>query len=57
MSDTKEDPRPVEPVEPDLDECCGSGCMPCVFDRYEDRRQDWKQAVREWEERHPEEKQ
>ncbi|MCU0950293.1 MAG: oxidoreductase-like domain-containing protein [Burkholderiaceae bacterium] len=26
---------PVRPVEPPLEGCCGTGCTPCVFDRYE----------------------
>jgi hypothetical protein len=30
------DPEPVPPREPDLEECCGSGCEPCVFNRYAD---------------------
>ena len=33
-------PRP--PREPDLDECCGSGCDPCVFDLYEQRLERWR---------------
>ncbi len=33
-------PRP--PREPDLDECCGSGCDPCVFDLYEQRFERWR---------------
>ncbi|MBQ5965575.1 oxidoreductase-like domain-containing protein [Massilia sp. ZL223] len=27
---------PVPPVQPDLEDCCRSGCVPCVFDLYED---------------------
>lgn len=26
-----------EPHEPDRDDCCGSGCTPCVFDTYYDK--------------------
>jgi hypothetical protein len=33
---------PPPPREPDLDECCASGCDPCVFDLYEDRLQRWE---------------
>lgn len=38
-------PRP--PREPDLDECCGSGCDPCVFDLYEQRLERWRERCRE----------
>ncbi|MGX5659100.1 oxidoreductase-like domain-containing protein [Castellaniella ginsengisoli] len=47
-----DDPRPEEPVEPDLNECCGNGCEPCVFDTYAEERRAWQQAVKDWEERH-----
>lgn len=50
---TNDDPRPVEPVEPDLNECCGNGCTPCVFDTYAEAKRAWQQAVKEWEQRHP----
>ncbi len=33
---------PPAPREPDLDECCGSGCDPCVFDLYEQRLERWR---------------
>jgi hypothetical protein len=28
--------RPVPPVQPALEDCCRSGCVPCVFDLYEE---------------------
>lgn len=34
---------PPPPREPDLDECCGSGCDPCVFDLYEERLERWRE--------------
>ena len=46
-----DDPRPEEPVEPDLNECCGNGCTPCVFDTYAEERRAWQQAVKDWEAR------
>ena len=46
-----DDPRPEEPVEPDLNECCGNGCEPCVLDIYAEERRSWQQAVKAWEER------
>ena len=30
------DPEPVRPLEPDPSECCGSGCVRCVFDVYDE---------------------
>lgn len=48
-----DDPRPTEPVEPDLNECCGNGCTPCVFDTYAEEKRAWRQALNEWEQRHP----
>ncbi|AUB79229.1 MULTISPECIES: oxidoreductase-like domain-containing protein [Spiribacter] len=35
-------PLPPPPREPDLDECCGSGCDPCVFDLYDQRVERWR---------------
>lgn len=52
FTDLSKDPKPEEPIEPDLNECCGNGCMPCVYDRYADERRAWHEAVKEWEKRH-----
>ena len=49
----RDDPPPLEPVMPDLDDCCGQGCDPCVFDVYEERRQRYLTALRAWQARHP----
>ncbi|MER1966442.1 oxidoreductase-like domain-containing protein [Castellaniella sp. GW247-6E4] len=46
------DPRPLEPEEPDLNDCCGNGCEPCVFDTYIEEKRAWEQAIKVWEERH-----
>lgn len=43
------DALPPPPRKPDLDECCGNGCDPCVFDRYHDAVAAWKRACREIE--------
>ncbi|WP_322994592.1 oxidoreductase-like domain-containing protein [Castellaniella sp.] len=48
-----DDPRPIEPIEPDLNECCGNGCTPCVYDTYADEKRAWQQAIKDWEQRHP----
>lgn len=35
--------KPVEPVE---EECCGSGCVPCVLDIYEDEIQNYREGIK-----------
>lgn len=30
-----------KPFPPDNEDCCGSGCVPCVFDVYEDNLKKW----------------
>ncbi|HEU4777309.1 MAG TPA: oxidoreductase-like domain-containing protein [Telluria sp.] len=42
---------PVEPVQPGLDDCCRSGCTPCVFDLYEDAMDRYRAALQQWLER------
>lgn len=49
-----DDSRPQPPREPALEECCKSGCEPCVFDRYSDALERYQEALREWLKRHPE---
>ena len=31
-----------EPMEPAQEDCCGSGCTPCVFDSYYDKLEDFE---------------
>jgi Oxidoreductase-like protein, N-terminal len=45
------DPPPVPPERPDLNDCCTSGCNPCIFDIYEDAVERYRDALRAWEER------
>jgi len=33
---------PPAPQKPDPDDCCGSGCVPCVFDYYYDQLALWQ---------------
>ena len=47
-----DDPRPDPPVPPSPDECCQSGCDPCVFDLYEEALERYKTQLRAWEARH-----
>ena len=48
------DPLPVRPVEPDAGDCCGEGCVPCVFDSYEQALERYRVALAAWQGRHPE---
>nr|WP_229459438.1 oxidoreductase-like domain-containing protein [Massilia cavernae] len=47
------DPPPPEPVQPALEDCCRSGCTPCVFDLYEDAMEHYRKELAAWRLRHP----
>ncbi|MDL2357306.1 MAG: oxidoreductase-like domain-containing protein [Pseudomonadota bacterium] len=36
-------------MRPELDDCCRSGCTPCVFDLYEDALERYRSALEAWE--------
>jgi hypothetical protein len=40
-------------VQPDLDDCCHSGCNHCVFDLYDEALERYRTALAEWQARHP----
>jgi Oxidoreductase-like protein, N-terminal len=46
------DPKPMPPIEPSPEECCGGGCAPCVYDRYYDALTRYRENLRLWELRH-----
>jgi hypothetical protein len=46
-----DDPKPVKPTEPHPNECCNSGCDPCVYDMYFAELQAYEQALKRWQER------
>lgn len=46
------DAPPVPPLRPDNLACCDTGCIPCVFDIYEERLDAYRDALRAWRERH-----
>ena len=48
------DPRPEPPKEPELEDCCGTGCVVCVFDVYQFALENYERALKAWEARHPE---
>lgn len=33
---------PPPPEKPEPNECCGSGCVPCIYDYYYDRLSEWE---------------
>jgi hypothetical protein len=41
----------VPPVQPDLEDCCHSGCFPCVFDLYDEALGRYEAALAEWKAR------
>jgi hypothetical protein len=45
------DPKPLPPDEPALEDCCQSGCDPCIFDRYSEDLARYREALQEWEKR------
>ncbi|AYD65475.1 hypothetical protein YH64_024905 [Achromobacter sp. LC458] len=47
-----DDPIPVPPEPPAPDECCNSGCIPCVYDRYDEAMENYRQALKAWRSRH-----
>ncbi|MFM0627398.1 oxidoreductase-like domain-containing protein [Paraburkholderia xenovorans] len=38
-------------MQPDLDDCCHSGCNPCVFDLYDEALERYRTALAEWQAR------
>jgi hypothetical protein len=47
-----DDPRPTPPRQPELEECCNSGCSPCIFDLYYEAMDEYRAALAAWEARH-----
>ncbi len=42
------DPPPVAPTPPDFDECCGSGCNPCIFDLHDQALERYRAELLAW---------
>lgn len=51
-----DDPPPLPPPRPHLDECCKSACDPCIFDMYEAAMERFRADLNAWQERHPDRK-
>ncbi|MEM5399141.1 MULTISPECIES: oxidoreductase-like domain-containing protein [Paraburkholderia] len=49
-----DDPRPQPPECPDNDDCCHSGCDPCIFDLYDEEFGRYRAALAAWEAREAE---
>ena len=47
-----DNPAPQPPVRPDIDDCCRSGCIPCVFDLYEEAMERYRSELKAWKDRH-----
>lgn len=45
------DVEPEPPHEPEVWECCQSGCDPCVYDRYWEALERYEQALAVWKAR------
>jgi hypothetical protein len=48
-----DDPPPVLPIRPRLDDCCGRSCDPCVFDLYDEAVDRYRAALKAWQQRNP----
>lgn len=46
------DPPPVPPERPAPEECCNSGCIPCVYDLYDEAMDRYREALKAWRARH-----
>jgi hypothetical protein len=46
---TVDDPAPQPPLEPDAADCCGEGCVNCIFDAYEAALQRYSGDLAAWQ--------
>jgi Oxidoreductase-like protein, N-terminal len=42
---------PIPPVEPRPEQCCRTGCDPCIYDLYMDELERYELAREAWEKR------
>ena len=48
LPESLSDPMPQAPVPPDIHDCCGNGCDPCIFDLHDLAMDAYRQALRAW---------
>jgi hypothetical protein len=53
MTPDPADPRPVKPVSPAAEDCCGEGCAHCVYDLYDLALERYEAELAAWLARHP----
>jgi hypothetical protein len=41
--------KPTPPLKPEPHECCGTGCIPCVMDIYEEALWQYEKDLKAWE--------
>ena len=57
MASAPLDPEPTPPLQPDAADCCGEGCIRCVYDVYDDAMERYRVALEAWHTRHPQDRQ
>jgi hypothetical protein len=50
---TSPDPKPQPPIAPEPGDCCGGGCVSCVFDLYDVAFERYETEFAAWLSRHP----
>lgn len=48
-----DDPPPRPPEEPDPADCCGEGCVRCIYDVHDDAVERYREKLQAWRARHP----
>jgi len=43
-----------KPMPPSPEECCGSGCVPCIYDSYYEALEQWQEQQKTNKEKNPE---
>ena len=46
-----DDPQPVPPLRPTMEDCCRGSCDPCVFDLYDAALERYEADLRAWQRR------
>lgn len=52
MAARETDPRPQPPEPPAPQDCCGAGCVPCIFELHEQAMDRYREALAAWQARH-----